>query len=246
MCQDSNKSKGFTLVELMMAMAFLSTLLIVIALTVIQIVNIYNKGITMKEVDQAARTISADFHQTLSQSEPFLDEDGQSGISTAYFCLQNANGSCNTGVALGGRLCTGAYSYVWNYKKLNSSGLIISSLNTYQSSSNQLRFVRVRDAGGEYCRDLSKKIDSNSQPTELLPDKSGLILESFTINKVAGDASNGTLYHIVMEIGTDDPEALNTLDASCKPPKDIGTLQNYCSVNQLDFTVLAGNKGGNT
>ena len=57
MNQKANRSAGFTIVELMLAMAFLAVLLVVITMTVIQISNVYNKGLTLRAVDQAGRTL---------------------------------------------------------------------------------------------------------------------------------------------------------------------------------------------
>lgn len=53
------KSRGFTIIELMLSMTFLAMLMLVIALTTIQISNIYNKGVTLREVNQAGRSVSA-------------------------------------------------------------------------------------------------------------------------------------------------------------------------------------------
>ncbi len=44
---------GFTIVELLMAMSFIAVLLVVITLTIIQISGIYNKGLTMRAVNQS-------------------------------------------------------------------------------------------------------------------------------------------------------------------------------------------------
>lgn len=229
-----NRRGGFTLIELMLAMTFVAILLLVIAMTVIQISNIYNKGLTMKAVDQAGRTISADIQETLSESPPFsLD---------AAFHLQHAsdNGSSSYD---GGRLCTGSYSYIWNDGE--------SLVNTYSSGTDVIRFVRVRDSGGQYCTDLGKQV-KESDATELLSASDGdLAVQSFAITQLASDPTIGqALYRIVMEIGTNSKDALqqtqtvDTIDTRCKPPSDSESLQNFCAVNQFDFTVRAGNKGG--
>lgn len=247
MHQKTNKQTGFTIVELTLAMAFVSVLLIVIALTVIQIINIYNKGMTMKEVNQAGRAISADIRRTLSQSQPFVVNDD------THFCLQlNSTSPCKSSVsgAKGGRLCTGVYSYIWNYDSN-------APVNKYKNASSQeaVRFVRVRDISGKYCAspqlpvDNTVAKDSAESPVELLSSNgvsgSAVILHNLTIKKVTSNSSVGeALYSLSMVIGTDELDAINTVDASCKPPSTSGGLQNFCAVNQFDFTALAGNKGG--
>ncbi len=246
--RNNKRERGFTIIELMMAMAFISVLLVVITLTIIQIGSIYNKGLTMRAVNQSGTTISADIRQTLSGGQPFDTSTG--------FVLQTLNGgkTTNVGDAAGGRLCTGTYSYIWNF-----GGQQVSS-NSYQdgsdSSSKRVGFVRVRDNGAQYCATLSKQIDdpdtSSADPREFLAaDDGSLAIQSFSITQLATDAAlSQALYNIVFEVGTNDTDALqreqhiDTIDTTCKPPSDAAALQNFCAVNRFDFTAQAGNRGG--
>ena len=61
------KQTGFTLIELMLAMTFISVLLLAIAMTIIQIGTIYNRGVTLKEVSQAARSISDELNRSITR-----------------------------------------------------------------------------------------------------------------------------------------------------------------------------------
>ena len=71
-----NKQRGFTLIELMLAMTFISVLLLAIAMTIIQIGNIYNKGTTVKEINQAARAIADDVSRSASAASALnIDTD---------------------------------------------------------------------------------------------------------------------------------------------------------------------------
>lgn len=239
MIRKHNTEKGFTLIELMLAMAFVSVLLLFIALTVLQIANIYNKGLTIKNVNQAGLTITSDIRQTISGGQPF-DPTVTTGL-----CLQSSNGGCpttNLQDVVGGRLCTGTYSYIWNYGKA-----LANPVNKYDSGTDKILFARVRDSGGQYCADSTKKIDE-SDATELLSGVDGdLAIQSFDIQRVVNDPTVGqALYHIVMEISTNNQDALqqsptiNTIDTTCRPPSDSASLINYCAVNQFDFTAEAG------
>lgn len=237
MNQEANKSSGFTIIELLVAMAFIAMLLLVIAATVIQISGMYNKGLTMRSVDQAGRTITTDLRSTLSESQPF-------NVDTAYKLQRYPDSDLND--PDGARLCTGLYSYIWNFGKS-----LDDPINKYTSGNDEIRFVRVRDSGGQYCADQTKMIN-RADATELLSsESSNLAIQSFNIKQLANDSSIGqALYRIVMEIGTADQSALqqvrqlDTIDTSCKPPSDDEAMQNYCAVNQFDFTAQAGNKGG--
>ena len=83
------KQDGFTLIELVLAMAFISALLLAIALTIIQIGTTYNRGMTLKEVNQTARSISDELTRNLTSSEAFT-------LSSKYISTPT-----------GGRLCLG-------------------------------------------------------------------------------------------------------------------------------------------
>lgn len=61
------KQSGFTMVELMLAMAFVAVLLILIAVSIIYISRIYNKGITIRELNQVGRTVSDDLLRSVSE-----------------------------------------------------------------------------------------------------------------------------------------------------------------------------------
>ncbi len=114
--------------------------------------------------------------------------------------------------------------------------------------------MRVRDNGAQYCANLGSEIDDTDQadPREFLAtENSTLAIQSFVIKKLADDAAIGqALYRIVFEVGTNNEDALqqeqhiDTIDTTCKPPSEDASLQDYCAVNQFDFTAQAGNRGG--
>ena len=92
--------KGFTIIELLLAMTFISALLLAIALTIVQVANIYNRGIILKEVNQTSRAISDELESSLRSSSTFSTEaDDKRYVNNQW----------------GGRMCLGQYSYIWNY-----------------------------------------------------------------------------------------------------------------------------------
>lgn len=115
------QQKGFTLIELMLSVGFIGSLLVLITLIIIQIMGLYNKGLTLKEVNEVSRVVVRDMQQSISSADAFklqylkdttptnpktlqeaIDHDGDSGEVDYY-----SNDA-------GGRLCTGVYSYIWN------------------------------------------------------------------------------------------------------------------------------------
>lgn len=99
MTHHANMQKGFTLVELMLALAFISFVLIFATTTIIQVMRTYNKGLAVKEINQTARTTMDEISRTIKASPTDV-----------------------TVVASANRACLGSITYVWNYRSdsLNS------------------------------------------------------------------------------------------------------------------------------
>lgn len=235
---NSDKS-GFTIVELMLAMAFISVLLLVIAVTIIQISNSYSKGLTLREVDQAGRSLVSDMRRTIGFSEPFSTESD--------FLQLPPNNTGNIRDYTGGRLCTGTYTYAWNYGHAIAQGSTVNPINVYDTGDDVIRFIRVRDTGGGYCANPDLPINRDGATEMLSAADYSLALQSFSIDMLANDSVVGqALYRITMEIGTNDQNALvlNTIDTECKPPNDVQSADNFCAVNKFDFTAQAGYRGG--
>lgn len=257
---------GFTLVELMTAMAFVAFLLLAIAGVVIQMSNIYNKGVIMASVNQAGRAVVSDMKRTVGEGQVF-------DPATAYYS-QNGPSISDPAVTRqqGGRFCTGAYTYVWNIGtevKTDSNDNILDQANKYDdliTPYTPLRFVRLRDVGGQYCAKNASGALVNthikkSDATEMFADSS-LMVQCFHINRLEdcdptsntplvppsrltsnGSANGQELYSISMLISNADKAAIDTV-GNCKEPSQDATYQNYCAVNEFDFTVHTGNNGG--
>jgi len=88
----NQSTKGFTIVELLFAMSFLSVLLIIAMVSSISIMRTYNKGLVLKQVNQSGRAIGAELQRSLKSAQPPLEDTTVSK----------------------GRLCIGTYSYVWS------------------------------------------------------------------------------------------------------------------------------------
>lgn len=238
MSQDNKQ--GFTLIELMLAMTFIAVLLVAIALTTIQISNIYNRGITLREVNQAGRSLSDEFQRTIASSTPF-DVTPKAGnppmpVESRYVAWEG-----------GGRLCLGAYTYVWNYGKALAGGQSAPAiLNRYTNASEgPIRMVKVEDANGTLCTTTTLNID-RAKATDLLSSGDrDLVLHKFSIERTQDESSTGqSIYAISMTIGTNDRQQLTTDDTSCKAPSEGVGNESYCSVNQFDIIARAGNKAG--
>ena len=110
--------KAFTIIELMLAMAFLGTMLAGIASLIMQITNIYQKGLSIRNVNSVGREIVSDFTRTINSSRVNIDInpsgtdikiDSVKAARSQYFLETKTDNK-----QMGGVFCTGSYSYVWN------------------------------------------------------------------------------------------------------------------------------------
>ncbi|MCQ2571080.1 MAG: prepilin-type N-terminal cleavage/methylation domain-containing protein [Candidatus Saccharibacteria bacterium] len=124
------KKKGFTIIELMLAMAFLGTMLVGIASLTMRITNIYQKGLSLRNINSIGREIISDITRTTNGSRvnidinPEVPTNGlvtQSDISLAraeYYIyteeFENGDNLADGGRQMGGVFCTGDFSYIWN------------------------------------------------------------------------------------------------------------------------------------
>lgn len=233
--------KGFTLVELMLAMAFIGGLLIIIAMTTIQIMGTYARGLTIREVNQAGRTISEDIQSVVTSAAPFVIDpikEGETSDTSDSMYVQRQGG---------GRLCTGSYTYAWNYGNTEDLGAetTIQAHNTYSDSEDVIRFVKVEDTGSMLCVNPSQQIQ-REHAKELLPaGDSNLAVQGFTITVGSWDDISGqALYAIKLILGTNDQAQLDATSLTCLPPIEGEGRENFCAINQFDIVVRAGNRSG--
>lgn len=239
----NHSHRGFTIVELLLAMSFVSFLLMAITLTVIEMTNIYTKGLTMRAVSQAGQSLTRDIRRSIESARP-LDIGTSKEGGRNYRPMVVVGGDINN--PDGGRLCTGTYSYIWNNGKA-----FATPVNVFTGSEELIKFVKVVDNGSLYCSDPSRSIERGNASEMLGDGERNLALHHMTIRQVASNPSAGqALYMISLEIGTNDQEALSrqtsiaSVDTACRPPVEGVRLDDYCAVNVFEFTARAGNAGG--
>lgn len=238
-----NKQQGFTLVELTLAMAFISFLLLAIALTIIQIAAVYNQGTTSKEINQVSRDINADLSRNISAAGKLtLDDD--------YVLRPSAANP------VGGRLCLGSYSYIWNYAKgiaADSAG--VTKYQAAPAGDGIIRLIKVPDTGKLYCaKNASNALTSPNviasdgvKAQELL--KLGdheLGLHNFAFNtdepaSAINVATEQQIYSLSYTIGTSKISALDATQTACLAPGILNADPLYCKVQQFSLVLRAGN-----
>lgn len=129
--------KGFTLVELALALVFVSVLLITVAWLTIHITTVYEKGLAMKAVNSVGKELVDDFSRAVSVSPAMTTNSlcsqkynkdtrteqynrcvNDSARKFSYQQRYNRVIEKKTGnemvVPTNGVFCTGRYSYIWN------------------------------------------------------------------------------------------------------------------------------------
>jgi type II secretory pathway pseudopilin PulG len=233
-----NNTSGFTLIELMLSMTFISVLLIAIAMTTIQISTIYNRGITLREVNQVGRSVSDDLRRSIASSTPFdvtPKEDNSAETASSKYVVRGG----------GGRLCLDNYTYAWNYGSALVGGADAPAVfNTFIDGA-VVGFVKVTDPGGTLCSDPETNIERTRAVDLITSGDRDLVIHKFSIQRTSEEAVTGqALYALSMTIGTNERELLVAGDASCKPPIDAGGGEEYCAVNRFDIVARAGNRSG--
>lgn len=119
------QQQGFTLIELMIALAFVAFILIFSTTAVIQVMQTYNKGLAIKQINQAGRTTMEDMSRYLRTADPGV-------VDVSLVSSQH-------------RACFGGVSYVWNL-----SNTPASTANKY-SDNSPITFARVADDSKAMC-----------------------------------------------------------------------------------------------
>lgn len=222
----------------MLAMTFIAILLVAVAMTTIQISNIYNKGITLREVNQAGRSLSDEFQRSIAGAVPFdvtPKIDDSPGTLTSKYVVRDG----------GGRLCLGSYTYAWNYGKTIAGESGAPAVFNKYTSGSTVRFAKVKDASGALCADPTVNIPVVDSTELLSSGDRDLALHTFKITKTATDDGIGqAIYAVSFILGTNDRKQLTANDASCRPPSESIGDEDYCSVNQFDVIARAGNAAG--
>lgn len=239
--------RGFTITELSLAMSLLSVLMFILIISTMNFINIYNKGITLKRVDQSGANISRELQANLSRSDQVVIRCANFEIPTppATDCRNTP-----TGLAVG--LCAGDFSFVWSVYPGGTGAtnqLPIPAATLTYSDGSQVYFAKVRDPSKDMCKNIGAKPykgSDTSQPyqsSELLND--GLVVRdpSIPTNKGGLDILLNpenkltTVIYTLSTNGGDDIISDGTNRATCQG----GHKDAFCTLNT--FVVTSYSRG---
>lgn len=219
-----NHQSGFTLVELLFSTVFFSFILIVAMAGFIQINRAYQKGQTVKRVQQDTRNALAHIVDTLSTAK----ED-----ATVIYCNKNISGSeCPANPNIN-RLCVGEIRYAWNVGPGNfTSGNAPAGRESFEAPTS----------GGPEYRDFSMLVDNNGNDCINAPISNGntLLLDprvavgNFNVEQLDGGA--GRVYQLALTL-TSNTEDLLSSNTEC----DVTNGDQYCDTATLSTVVTLRN-----
>ena len=164
-----NNRRGFTIVEVTLAMTFLSVLLITVAFLTIHVTSIYQKGLSIKAITSTGRELIDEFSRSISSSagieaeaycsgftdaraqEACYSDHGRSFIYQVRYATVTENSETNPfkvafsrsnaeRIPVSGIFCSGRYSYLWN------SGYVLNDSNP---DAKQYSAILERGEGSE-------------------------------------------------------------------------------------------------
>ncbi len=215
--------RGFTLVELNLAMIFVAILLISVALLTIQVTRMYQKGVTIKTVNQVGREVTDQLRTDITEA-------------TDISSWVQGTGS--------GRICLGAVSYVYN------TPTALDSANYLEKADGQpIYLARIIDPNAAWCEDGSgtspvlTQLSAGDEFTELLinDDTSPLAVHQMALESYSPTGTSvisQRLQHLSMQIGTNEADTID--GGQCRPPTASEANFDYCFVAEFETIIRSG------
>lgn len=177
-----NEAKaGFTIIEVTLSLAFIGMLVVAIAMVLVNILALYQKGLTVKSVNSVGRGIVSELTTSINAA-PSVDSTSLCNTlmntdlekrscleSGAFeFLFQARTGkkrdqeNVEHDVQYYGALCTGKYTYVWNtYQGIDSGHTInlkynINSTRMNQVKNDKFKIIRFSDRNYRACSMIAK------------------------------------------------------------------------------------------
>lgn len=205
------KEKGFTIVELVLAMAFFSFILLFVIVGFVQINRSYTRGLTTRSIQNAAREVIDDISLAIRNAEA------------------NSVETHNT-VPGDLRLCVGSTRLGWNMS--DTAGNFTAE--TYGDTGDV--FSLTRTTSGACLDDINENASGGNGTQSLLDD--GIVVQHLSVVRL-GTSNSFEVTLIVSTDGRANPNDFSSfgINAEC----DIQTGDQFCDVARIDTVVTARN-----
>lgn len=259
--------KGFTIIELVLAMGFLTTILVTIAILLIQIMSIYQKGLSLRAVNTMGQQLIDELTRTVGGSpivpniNPVPNDSGivnEQALATALRRYYVSNTIVEDGrqKQINGVFCTGSYSYIWNTPEsdpTNSASPNVLTLQYGETGERKIyKMARVVDNTRRICQEAQGDSPTSNfiisttdpEPIELInTDEADLYLYDFTVFPATQNTITGqTFYSANFILGT-MRGGINIMSNGdyCEDlaSQEMVSDFSYCAVNKFNFAMRA-------
>ena len=259
--------KGFTIIEITLAMTFLAILMVSIATLIMRVTNIYQKGLAMRAINATASYL-VDIHSQDAElgGNGVMEYNNNYKLVEKYYYdytvyNENHNGK-NFNVQYFGVLCTGDYSYIWNTARALDPDFTTKNFITV--NGEKVKMVRVYDREQTQCNKDKNGSVANLAKRNYLPvtinvpvdnvvelinnDEMDLALYEFNVTPATQSAITRQSFISANFILATRQGGIN-INANgdfCRGEdnefKDEyeGTMFNYCAVNKFSFSARTG------
>ncbi len=225
--------QGFTLIELNLAMVFVALLVVGVAIVVVNITKINQRGIMLKTINQTGREVVEQMRRDIA------------GARADRVQYEFASGV--------GRLCLGTVSYVFNTAEaLHGASDVIKDETKVDRPAVIL--VRVEDKDSAWCSrsmtgEFTKKaVITSDQAVELLQSDEHTLpvaIHSMNVKPLVSTATTDKtsaegLVALTMVLGTNEADTIKAAGSGqviCKPPTDHQTNFDNCAVREFSTVV---------
>lgn len=208
--------KGFTIVELLIASAVFSVVLLICAAGLLQIGRTYFKGITASQTQEAARSVTEEITRTIQFNGGSVglitNPDSENPDSPSYICIGNKR-----------------FAFVLNRQLIQSGS----------PNEDQSRHVLVVD--NEPCGGRAQPL--NNSDGGLLPESKELMAPNMRLTKLEVIPVGNELYNVTVRVvygdkdilvDNENPTGRPDLPGECLPSAAGGQ---FCAVSELTTTV---------
>ena len=223
---------GFTIVELMVALSVFAVILMMSTVIMINIANLYNKGVNEANLQNTSRNIISDISSSIQFTGNISDPTGCNGTLTACWAQQYS-------YEIGS---TSSYANVYSYCIGSTRYSYVLDTENGTNAPNQLPHVLWRDTlkNISTCPTLDltsssgPSSDSNAVPGsgfDMLPPH--MRIDKFFVDQTG---PNSGLYAVDIWIAYGDDDLLTIAsDGSATCSGGVGTQ--FCAVSALNTTV---------
>ena len=250
---------GFTIAELSLAMGFISTLLITVAILIVHLIGTFQKGLSIKSVDTMGQSLSDNLSRTISASQgsnfsSARDNYYQQWISSDSITIKNTSGrqiSTTGKVPTRGFFKTGNFTYVWNTGYVLNENESVYNLTEEQATVKDqdnkeyknFRLLRVKGTPKSISAD-GKTYEFENTPVELLASsESALAIYDFQIFSAAYDTNTQHAYvsgTFILGTISGGIDITSNSNFCTDVPDGLTTDFNYCAINKFSFGTRTG------